>query len=289
MAAREASSLAASRPVAKLIWMGSVCIAIKEGGAVRVAILIATRYINGKTGEAWPACETMAQKLGVSKKTVDRAIGTLVAAGHLERQSGAGPHGVNLYKLRFPIGIDARDNSVRDEGTFLSDPQGQECPTNPEREPEDRTLGVASKETGPSFADFEAIWRWQTADPRAAAQKAFEALDGTARVEAIRGAPAYIADCAREKRKQCFAKNYLAERRWEGFATASASQESVKTQRVWIWKGTPQWEAWQNYLRRQRQKTGTSAEKVSPEGRRGEGWWFDSEWPPGHKNAVDRD
>jgi len=46
--------------------------------------------------------------------------------------------------------------------------------------------------------------------------------------------------------------------------------------RVWVWKGTPQWEAWA----KTRAKPWPTSEQPHPEGGRRAGWWFDAEWPP---------
>lgn len=60
-------------------------------------------------------------------------------------------------------------------------------------------------------------------------------------------------------------------------ATAQTSGHSTATSSsVWIWKGTPQWDAWSAG----RARPWPTSEKSHPEGGRRAGWYFPSEWPP---------
>lgn len=48
--------------------------------------------------------------------------------------------------------------------------------------------------------------------------------------------------------------------------------------RVWVWKGTPQWDAWAKHRKDGREWP--TSEQRHPEGGRRLGWYFDAEWPP---------
>jgi hypothetical protein len=67
--------------------------------AVRVAAELAS-FVNRKTGLAWPAHETIAERLGASRSGVKKAIRRLVLAGYLEVKEGRGRTHSNHYRLR---------------------------------------------------------------------------------------------------------------------------------------------------------------------------------------------
>jgi DNA-binding transcriptional regulator YhcF (GntR family) len=267
-----------------LKWIEALILDRKMRNASHVGVLLATKFINGKTGEAWPSCETLARNLGISKKTVDRAISALVAHGYVERESGGGRRRSNRYKLRFPDKAGKRDKSVQETGTFLSDKQGQECPTNPMKEPSERTRPLSP--TGEidggtlAFEAFEGAWQWgEPADASEPARRAFNKLNRDERAEAISYASAYLADCLKKNRKRCFAKTYLQDKLWKGFASAPACDAKVAT-RVNIYPDTPQWRAWEKHKGRKLPQV----EILGPDGRPRAGWYAPSELPPGHSS-----
>jgi hypothetical protein len=259
---------------AKLQWLQIVALDQNVASAMRVAVLIATRYLNGRSGEAWPSLETLAKNLGVDRKTVTRAVAHLVAREYLAKESGGGRRRSNTYRLLF-----LRENgaaTVPDTGTISSPKQGQNCPPNPRKEPDERTHR-ASEEADIPFEAFETAWRWEAADPRPPARRLFEELGREDRAEAVRLAPVYLADCEKEGRKRCFARTYLADRRWTGFAATQRSQTAT-AQLVAIFPDTPPWEAWTKHKGRNLPTT----EILCPDGRCRQGWRTPTEWPPGY-------
>lgn len=260
--------------VQRLIWVGAICEVPALSNALRVATLLANKYLNSKTGEAWPSMETMAADLGVDVRTVRRWIKNLVEGGFLQIRSGKGRNGTNRYRMRFPNQLRLGEgDSAQDSRTFLSQEQGQICPINPMKEPIERTPAEGE---WTQFQSFEEAWRWQVGDPRAPARKAFEELTEAERQQAIRFIPTYLADCDREGRKQCFAKTFLIEKRWEGSASANSAPET-NVSKIWIEKDSPQWKAWKRFLGKPLQST----ERRMPDGQYQSGWWLPSEWPPG--------
>jgi predicted transcriptional regulator len=123
----------------KLKWLEMLCLEREVHGALRVGALLATKFVNGKSGEAWPSLNTMARHLGVDRRTVVRAIQKLDTSGYLERRSGKGRAGSNRYRLRFPDQRESGDKIDQATRTFLSVETGLECPTNPKKEPQERT------------------------------------------------------------------------------------------------------------------------------------------------------
>ncbi len=71
-----------------------------RGLPTAVAALLAARYFNSKTGRAWPATATLAERLTADRRSVQRAFDLLVAAGHLERELGGGRRRTNSYWMR---------------------------------------------------------------------------------------------------------------------------------------------------------------------------------------------
>jgi DNA-binding MarR family transcriptional regulator len=257
----------------KLQWLLLVTLDKRASSALRVATLLATKYLNRESGEAWPALETIAQDLGVDRKTASRAVDRLVSLVYLSKEPGGGRRCSNRYRLSFS---NRKETKVGDKtGIILVEKQGQECPTNPLEEPLEGTQETCGR-AGTSFEAFERAWQWEPADSRAAARKSFERLDDKERAKAVQCVSAYFADCVRNRRKQCFAKNYLAERKWEGFG-ARVMSETGQTRTVYVYKDTPQWRAWREF----RGKALPTKEISVGSGRFREGWYCQSEWPPG--------
>ena len=70
----------------------------KKSGALVVLLAIAD-YINTE-GNAWPAVSTLAQKVRMSKRNVQRWLRALVNAGELEIHKNQGRRGSNIYRIR---------------------------------------------------------------------------------------------------------------------------------------------------------------------------------------------
>jgi hypothetical protein len=66
--------------------------------ASRVAVVLATRFINRERGYAWPSIPTLAGVLAVSENTLRAALRALAAAGHLLIQTGGGRAASNRYR-----------------------------------------------------------------------------------------------------------------------------------------------------------------------------------------------
>lgn len=60
---------------------------------------VLTGYMNRETGEAWPTQETLADRTGLSIRSVRDQLRALVAAGYLECKAGRGRHTPNVYRL----------------------------------------------------------------------------------------------------------------------------------------------------------------------------------------------
>lgn len=85
----------------------------QKGGALLVLLAIAD-YADDR-GEAYPSIGTLQAKSRLSERSVQAALGRLVAAGELAIQPQGGPHRVNLYRVL--VTSDAADSAPRTNGT----------------------------------------------------------------------------------------------------------------------------------------------------------------------------
>lgn len=83
----------------KLQWLEQLsCDAKLNDNAKCVALHIITRYINGHTEEAWPSYQTIAEAIGKSVKTIQRAIHDLELGGWLDVVRGNGSRVSTRYR-----------------------------------------------------------------------------------------------------------------------------------------------------------------------------------------------
>lgn len=84
----------------------------KMGGTVFTVYAVVKSYTNWSTGKAFPGLELIAEKSGVNKRTVIRALSTLEEMGYIVREQKIGK--VNKYRLReqVPISHEGRPVAV---------------------------------------------------------------------------------------------------------------------------------------------------------------------------------
>ena len=126
--------------------------------------------------------------------------------------------------------------------------------------------------------DFEEFWGAYPTDSnmsKAEALKPWQRLSEADKRDAAASLSAFRRYCASHPDyRPVHANRYLSQRRWEGhLKTAAAVQE-----RVFVHQESPQWIAWQDYLR----KTKGRASPVDQAG----GWHFPTEWPPKLEERV---
>ena len=148
----------------------------------------------------------------------------------------------------FPIAIDCGSRTNERVGTKLTKRRGHFCPSkkdldvpqtqrkNPRKEPH-RWARLIMKGCRLQLSKrFGLGLRRRCSRSR---EKMFRYAQSSRAHRGIRCARLYLADCEREQRKRCFAKTYLSERRWEGFAVAP-KHETDLSKRIMIFKGTRQ-------------------------------------------------
>ena len=84
----------------KLSWIDGIALDLDVPNfALRLAVVIASKYVNNTSGDAWPKQATLAADLGVCIKTIQNGIDALEAAGHLTVRGSRGL--VNHYSPIF--------------------------------------------------------------------------------------------------------------------------------------------------------------------------------------------
>jgi hypothetical protein len=81
---------------------------LMRGLPLAIGVLLAIRYLNGKTENAWPAIGTLAEELDTDRRAVQRAINRLVASGWL-RRTVRGGRDTNRYMLPIELPAQFRD------------------------------------------------------------------------------------------------------------------------------------------------------------------------------------
>jgi biotin operon repressor len=83
----------------------------QKSGALLVLLALAD-YTNNN-GIAWPAVSTLARKVRMSKRNVQRCVRALQQAGELEVRRNQGRNGSNVYRICVPtVEPDKRDANV---------------------------------------------------------------------------------------------------------------------------------------------------------------------------------
>lgn len=144
------NSAAADFTKSKMTWLDAIASdADVPHAAFRVAYVLVSRYLNRRTGTAWPSLTTLADDIGTDARTVSRHLSVLEGRGYLAKKRG-GDGRPNTYAMVVSdqtkmsgLKPSRPDKNVRSErgGKVISDrtnsrfQTGQNCPTNPYREP----------------------------------------------------------------------------------------------------------------------------------------------------------
>ena len=115
----------------KLQWLEQLsCDAALSDSAKCVALHIITRYVNGHTEEAWPSYQTIANAIGKSVKTIQRAIHDLELGGWFDVVRGNGSRVSTRYRPSEASIILACEAREKTDKIVTLHPQkgGQNCP-----------------------------------------------------------------------------------------------------------------------------------------------------------------
>jgi len=109
---------------AKLDWLDELAADRRVSNlAFRVGYVIASKYLNRRTHDAWPAIQTLAADVSVSERAIQKALRELENLDYLRIVKGGGRGRTNRYELNRPKG-EAYDtlSARKDERTdILSD------------------------------------------------------------------------------------------------------------------------------------------------------------------------
>ncbi|MEN6549141.1 MAG: hypothetical protein ABFE07_24110 [Armatimonadia bacterium] len=129
---------------------------------------------------------------------------------------------------------------------------------------------------------FEEFWKEYPTDSlmsKKGAAAQFARLSEEDRAAVMQSLPAFRRYCQQKPDyRPVHAERYLSQRRFDGFLEA-AKRLSAMDQKVVVKFDTPQWDAWDKYLR-------TTTGKGAPKSERLGGYYFDTEWPPAQQGAL---
>jgi len=185
----------------------------------KMVLLVIADHASDDGTEAWPSQATIAAKASISIRTVQRAVNSLVAAGYLWMEKGAGgsvncredrrPHRytINIKRLRGDIEStrEERGDIEGDNGATLATPTGRlSRPMNHPNKPSDET------------PEFDLFWKsYPIKVGKAAAQKAWvKAIKVESADVIIAGAVRYADDPNRHPSFTAHAATWLNAHRW---------------------------------------------------------------------------
>lgn len=161
-------------------------------------------------------------------------------------------------------------------------PQNGEIPSQMKEEGgrrKDEKKDICRKRKVVSYPEaFETLWKSYPTDSLMSKKQALEAwqkLDSEDRKSCIDSVPGFKAYCkSHPDYRPVHLNRYISQRRFDGMLEAGRKiAERQRDLAVFVAYDTPQWWAWDKYLRA---KEG----RGSPKSERTGGWNFPSEWPP---------
>lgn len=185
----------------------------------KMVLLVIADHASDDGTEAWPSQATIAAKASISIRTVQRAVNSLVAAGYLWMEKGAGgsvncredrrPHRytINIKRLRGDTEStrEERGDIEADNGATLTTPTGRQSrPMNHPNKPSNET------------PEFDLFWKsYPIKVGKAAAQKAWvKAIKVETADVIIAGAIRYADDPNRHPSFTAHAATWLNAHRW---------------------------------------------------------------------------
>jgi hypothetical protein len=120
----------------KLEWLEQLAMDDElPGAAYRIGMLFATIFMNREKGYAWPSMTTLANRLNMSERGVQKAIRVMVEKGHLEIEAGGGRATANRYQwiLKPRTAVQGIDEKPR---TAVQGLEGEETPNGSSENPE---------------------------------------------------------------------------------------------------------------------------------------------------------
>jgi hypothetical protein len=153
-----------------------------------------------------------------------------------------------------------------------------DSPLNPPAPSADVPPSDAPEEA--SFEEFERAFGFDATTPLEPARRTFAGLSASDRRAAIRAAPVYAAECRRRNQTRAKPHTWLRQRGWEPIEKFSAqAANKAECNQVWLPKGSAEFEAWDQHLRK------TTGKRLPSEffpSHKAEGWFKPTKFPPMH-------
>lgn len=126
--------------------------------------------------------------------------------------------------------------------------------------------------------DFEVVWKAYPTDELMSKKAGYEAwskLDAEDRVACLNSVPAFKAYCkANPDYRPVHFERYVRQRRFDGMLEKAKKLEEIKkATAVFVAFESPQWFAWDRYLKATRGRGAAKSDRTN-------GWNFPTEWPP---------
>jgi hypothetical protein len=112
--------------VMQAVWQHS-----QQSGGALVLLLAIADSAHDDGGGAYPSIDTLAKKARMTGRNVNILLKTLVDAGEIAITPGAGPNGVNLYRVILPGLVAAAPEKISPLKTIHPEKSGSEGVKNP--------------------------------------------------------------------------------------------------------------------------------------------------------------
>lgn len=203
----------------------------------------------------------------------------VVFSRRMTKDHAAAQKGRKAVEKRWSQAADKKEETAEPNSPPTSNPFTQKPEAREEKEDiEAKASRTKSAKGRSSYSpEFETFWGLYPTDSLMSKKAAYEQwarLHPDDRAVAASSLPAFNSYCrAHPDYRPIHAERYLKHRRFDGFSE-EAKKIAAMGSRVVVKFDTPQWNAWDAHLRRTTGKGAIKSERLN-------GYYFESEWPPG--------
>lgn len=206
----------------------------------------------------------------------------VVFSRRMTKDHAAAQKGKKSAEKRWSQAVEVKEENDEPNRRPHSTPITQKPYTREEREDAEASCPKPARGRTSYAGDFLEFWGGYPTDSlmskkQAAAQ--FGRLSADDKRAAIDSLPAFRLYCQQNPTyRPVHAERYLSQRRFDGFLEG-ARKLGAMSQKVVVKFNTPQWDAWDRYLRKTTGKGPIRSERL-------DGYYFDTEWPPAQTEQL---